>query len=479
MKKITIISLFVLAFCSTGCSNFLTQEPILTQSTELTLSSFKGLNSSVLAAYSPLVATNWYGAGFVLEAEMRSGNGKLARIGGYGSGRYENPYNLSYNPSTTSGLWGRGYYVIGAVNNVIDNLEGKESSEVPAQDIKNLHAEALFLRALAHFDICRLFAQSYTKDPNGIGVPVVLHTDPTGQPARNKISEVYDRVVDDLTQAESIMSDDYSRKGQVADPYAAVSKPAVQALLSRVYLYMGRWQDAANYATKVINNTKFRMWTADEYSKVWGVDVPSEGEVIFEVYGIKANEYDSYWDGPSHMTNPIGYADVAVSQDLVKLYKDGDVRKDFKSVTDTDLLVWTKKYIGKGKGDALNTPDVNNVIVLRLSEMYLNRAEAIANGASIPGVTVISDLNAITSKRNADAYTSATKDDIFNERRKELAFEGHFWFDSARAAKGITRVDYVGDPNNQNIPFPDHRFALPIPLREIDVNPNLVQNDGY
>ncbi|MEG0519439.1 MAG: RagB/SusD family nutrient uptake outer membrane protein [Bacteroidales bacterium] len=461
-----------------GCSHFLTQEPILKQSNELVTASYKGLNSAVLGAYSRLADASWYGANYVLDAEMRSGNGKLAFINGYGSGRSATSYNFAYTPNTTSGVWGLGYYIIGAANTVLLNLDGKEDNNVTKQDLDNLKAEALFLRALSHFDIVRLFAQPYSKDPNGAGVPIVLSAESGALIARSTVSEVYTQIIEDLKNAETLMEDDYSRADDVTDPYAAVSKPAVQALLSRVYLNMQKWQECADYSTKVINNTNYKMWTAAEYKKVWGADVPSKGEVIFEIYGIKANEYDGYWDGPSHMTNPDGYGDVAVSKDLVSLYAAGDVRNDFRAVDDADL-VWTKKYVGKGKGDAKNTPDVNNVIVLRLSEMYLNRAEAIANGATVAGASVLSDLNVITSNRNAKAYTTATKDDIFTERRKELAFEGQFWFDSARCGKSITRVDYVGDAKVQNISYPNYMFVLPIPQREIDVNPSLVQNEGY
>lgn len=223
MKKITIITLLALVFCGTGCSNFLTQEPILSQSTDLTMASFKGLNSAALGLYSPIAGSNWYGANYILDAEMRSGNGKLADYGGYGSGRAQTPYNLNYSSTVTSSVWGTGYYVIGAANNIIENLTNKQSTEVSEQQIKNINAEALFIRALAHFDIVRLFAQPYSKDPNGIGIPIVIKTDPNAQPARSTIAEVYNQIVTDLTNAEALMSDDYSRKGDVADVKAAVS----------------------------------------------------------------------------------------------------------------------------------------------------------------------------------------------------------------------------------------------------------------
>ena len=460
-----------IALFASSCNDFLVKEPILSQSTEITLSTFDGLNSALAGAYSPLASSTWYGPGFVFEAEMRSGNGKKPTEGDFDSGRYSGSYNISYNPSSTSGLWGYGYFVISAANNVLANLEGKEGGDVTAADINNLKAEALFLRALSHFDMVRLYAQPYGYNQNGPGVPVVLATDPAGMPARGTVAETYNQIVADLKEAESLMSDDYKRSG--ADYKAAATKPAIQALLSRVYLYMEDWTNAAAYATKIIENSNFKMWTADEYAEAWTQNVGSS-EVVFEVFGDKTNAYDAYWESPMWMSSPNGYADCGTSTDLVKLYEAEDVRNQWQQAEGYDHLYWTIKYAGKG----MSTPDANNTVVLRLSEMYLNRAEAYVNMGQLDKASA--DLNVITAARNASAYGAAvTKEDVYNERRKELAWEGHLWFDLSRWGKGITRVDYVGDPTNQNVAAHSYMFALPIPKRELDVNENLVQNEGY
>ena len=473
MKRIiTILTLTILLF---GCTDFLVEEPKTTQSDVLTLSEYSGLNKATLGAYTRLVHERWYGAGFVLDAEMRSGNGKRPGNTDYTSGRYTVPYGWDYNQNSTPGLWEHGYYAISMANNVMDNLtEDKLTPNVTQQDLNNLQAECLFLRALSHFDMVRLYAQSYRNQPDGPGIPYVFHTDPADLPERNTVREVYDFIVADLKQAETLIADNYVRLG-IADPTAACTKPAIQALLSRAYLYMGQWQNAADYATRVINNTKYRMWTDAEYLNVWGMDVPSAGEVIFEAYGSTTNSYDAYWEANTWMTSPSGYADCAASNDLVYLYDQDDVRGQlFRGVDDVDELFWSTKYIGKGR----RTPDVSNTIVLRLSEMYLNRAEAIVNGANVSGVTAASDLNMITSNRKGATYSAATQEDVFQERRKELAWEGHLWFDLSRLGRPLVRTDYTGT-SNKDIPYPDSRWAMPIAQRELDANPNLVQNPGY
>jgi hypothetical protein len=474
MKKIYLLVL-VAALIFVSCEEFLTEEPILQQSTELTLATFDGLDNAMFGAYAPLVSTNWYGASFVLDAEMRSGNGY--RDVNKNSGRYTVPYDFSYTSTATPALWGTAYYVISAVNNVIANLDGKAGVEgVTQQDVDNLHAEALFLRALSHFDLVRTYAKQYTVDKTAPGVPYVKITDPAGKPARDAVDTVYTNILADLTTAEELIDDSYSREG-VASATSVASKLAIQALLSRVYLYMGEWQKSADYATTVINSGKYSLWGADEYADAFKADVQTGGEVIFDVYGLKSNSYDGYWDAITWLTNPDGYSDCASSNDLISLYEEGDVRGDMfiGNPEKAPGTFWTTKYAGKDKG----TPDVSNTIVLRLSEMYLNRAEAITRGATVAGTTAVSDINAIRTNRGASEITSAGVNDVLNERRLELAWEGHFWYDLARTKGSVTRTHYSGAEVNRNIPADSKFWALPINKRELDVNENLVQNPGY
>lgn len=478
MKKILIYSLTVsLALGMEACSDFLHEEPKFEQSNEITMSTFDGLSKAVIGAYVPLYYEYWYGGEFVLSAEIRSGNAKRASKE---SGRYITEYNWNFTESNTSSMFYSGYKVIAGVNNVLNNLEGKESNSVSAEDLNNLKAECLFLRALSYFDMLRVYAQPYTYAPQSLGVPLVFVTE-IGTPARNTVKECYDQVVKDLLDAEGLMSDSYTRN-DVTDKFSVVSRNAIRALLSRVYLYMGEWQKCADYATKVIDSGAYSLFTAEEFANpaTWSVNTATEGkEIIFEVFGSKGNSDNPYWTEITEMTNPFGYADIAMSKDLYDLYEEGDVRKDLVTVGYTSEGVfyddiWTLKYPGK----LSDRPNVNNIPVLRLSEMYLNRAEAIARGASVNGVTADADLKKITLNRGASDVT-ATVNTILLERRKELAFEGHYVYDLARTGTSLTRVDYDGTDLTRNIEFPSYRWALPIPKHEMDCNPNMVQNEGY
>ena len=494
MKKY-IIALFAIVALATSCQDFLTEDPVMSQSTELTLSDYNGLNKAVAGAYSPLASSNWYGAFFVLDAEMRAGNAMIPINTSFQSGRMSVPYHMTYEPSSTSGLWGTAYYLISACNNVInaiDNNENLVTSIVSQADLNNLKAEALGLRALAHFDLLRLYSR--LDGSNGeYGICVITTPQlPTDMPARATVEESYAQIIKDLTDAESLMSDDYQRSG-VTDAKATINKDVIQALLARVYLYHKDYAKASEYASKIINCGRYQLWTADQYTSVWGNEVAGNGgEVIFEVYGKQTNAYDAWWEGPSHMTNPLGYADCAATAQLTELFEDGDIRgttgvrgdatdkrDDGKVMFCTDQKevsggqLWTMKYFGKGDGNATSTPDFSNTIVLRLSEMYLIRAEAAVNGS---GTTALADLNAIRAARGASLLTSAGKADVALERRLELNFEGHLWFDLDRTGGSVS----YSDANlTRNIEPTSKFWALPIPKLQVDINENLKQNPGY
>lgn len=463
----------------TSCSDFLTEEPKQEQSNELTFATFDGVNKAAAAMYGMFQSDAWYDGEFTLMSELRCGNAKNP-TSVPGSGRYRTDTQWIYSDRSTSPLWSYAYYTIARANNVINNLDDKVGVDATQQQVNNVKAEALFIRALCYFDLVITYCQPYNynaTEDDKMGVPLVLVTE-NGKPARDSKENVYNQIVADLLQAESIMADDYVRSG-VTDKAATPTKPAIQALLSRVYLYMNKWQEAADYATKVINNKKYELAPADAYAAMFSAaTAPAGGEIIFEVYGSDKNEYwdNSGWAHLPYMTTTDdqgSHGDVCATKDLYDLYSEGDVRKSMYKQHGNDYF--PTKYSGKPKD---SDPKYTNIPILRLSEMYLNRAEAIINGASVQGVTAESDLRKIATVRGASQTAAATKQGVFDERRRELAFEGHITADYARCNKSMTRKDF-DDSKNKDVAFPSYMWALPIPNRERTANPNVAQNPGY
>ncbi len=465
----------------TGCKDFLTEEPIFSQSDKLTLSTYKGLDQVTAGAYAPLASLGWYGADFILLNELKTSNGKKYIDTEFDTGRLNEYYNIVYTPESTSAVWGYAYYIISACNNVMANLDGKAVGGVTEQDLNNLKAECLFLRAFSHFDLVRTYAQPYcyTEDASHLGVPVIITPQAaTDMPYRETVAKVYEQILTDLLEAEQIIDPQYKRSG-VNDQAAVVSLQAIQALLSRVYLYMENWAEAAAYATKVIDSKKYSMWTVEDLtdSKCYTEDVRDGGEVIFEVYSNSGESYGGGNEGICSMTSNEKYGDGGACMDLISLYEEGDIRgdlfltlKDGKTGTDVH---WTTKYTGKG----ISKPDYSNVIILRLSEMYLNRAEATVKG-NLAEYDAVADLKVISDNRGS-SLAPATPAGVFTERQKELAWEAHLWFDLGRTKTNMTRTDFVGDDNAKDLEWGTDKWAMPIPASERIVNGNLKQNPGY
>lgn len=475
-RKINIIVGLVvgLMFMATSCEDFLYQQPQLSQTTELTLETFEGLQAATIGAFTPLYHSDWYGRDFTVTADIKAGNSKLSP---QSSGRFTTEYLWNNTPDVSHGLWTRAYQSIMRANNVIAVIEADfEEIGVEQEDIDRLEGECKFVRGLAYFDLARLFCQPYSAGTSQLGVPVVLVTE-NGKPARDDLGVVYDQIEADLLEAAAKLPAVSPNGG--SDPVGWATSYAAEALLARLYLYMEQWQDAADYASGVISNFPGSMYTVADYTTwdnggVWGTDAAAE--IIFEIYGAEGNATHSNWDVISYIMSPDGYGDVGASMDVINLMEDGDVRKALFTNTDAwPLDFWSLKYPGKGPDGNLRE---DNIPVIRLSEMYLIRAEAILKGASAAGATAVSDLNEIRTNRNATALGNATLNDVYQERRRELCFEGHELFDLARTQRGLVRNDYAGAVN-KDIAFPDYRWAAPIPTAEMDANENMEQNPDY
>jgi hypothetical protein len=292
------------------------------------------------------------------------------------------------------------------------------------------------------------------------------------------VGEIYTQIVSDLNAAFPI-----------APPYVnsvTLNQYAIEALLARVYLYMGDYTDAEAKAKDVITNSGFTLVTPAGLVAFW--DDPGihtdQIEVMFEVdEDVLVN--NSFDDLGGIYVN--GYADLYCSSQLYNLYSATDVRAQLIDSGQTAAGAFA--YVVNKYPNAENA-DPDNPKVIRLAEVYLIGAEAAARTGDV--VNAQGWLNTLMANRDPSftGYTDAGQalvNDVIQERRKELAFEGDRFFDLNRLGLAINRGQNVGalqaGANNVNltIAWPDPRRLAPIPEAEIQANPNIAsqQNPGY
>jgi len=455
----------VITFSS--CEEFLDKRPALETTNELSLSTFNGLVTATNAAYAPLYSSSWYGRDFTIISDLKGGNCKASPIN---TGRFRYEYTWTNNNAYTSALWSAAYQAITRACNVLEFADQLKDPTATEAGVNQLKGECLFIRALGHFDLIRMYAQPYTSQPQSLGVPIITKTE-LSYPKRATVAEVYTQIVNDLKQAVTLLPNS-SRTGSNGSNAAFARKNSAIALLAKVYLYMGNWQEAANNATTIIKGD-YTLYNENNFLSAWGKN--EQSEIIFEVYGKDGQEYYPNFDEIGNMYSPDGYGDICATNDLLNLFEPTDVRlKAFRGHASYTGYTWPTKYPGKSHIRE------NNIPVLRLAEMYLIRAEAVLNGAT--GSIALNDYNSIRTKRGLAAVTTVSLQDIYNERRRELCFEGNQLWDLSRTKRNLNRDEkeiFITETANIDINFPDYKWAMPIPTNELDVNPNLEPNPGY
>lgn len=381
--------------------------------------------------------------------------------------------DASNETSSSSYIWRRIYVAMANVNNILE-YGPQVRADYPAQrdKVDRTMGEAHFLRALSHFDLCRVFAQpyNYIEGATHLGVPVLRKTPgPDDNPARKPVAEVYKSINEDLDSAASCLK----TKAQRGEKY--VSLQAVYALKSRVALYMEDWQSAIDNAQKALtaNATAAgvvadRLATADEYAKQFD-NLGYTGEIIFRLSGAdKKGKLKSF------------YESTGIPADtLCSLYDAADIR--------TALLYnagvkQCRKYSASTSPD--NKTDRDDPIVLRLSEVYLNIAEASAMTGDYPSARqyllpiVQRAIGEVKGKALVDECPdSQLLDLVKKERVKELCFENHNFFDITRWKQNLVRQAKTTSTVKM-LTYPNDRFVQPIPLAELNANKNMQPNPG-
>jgi starch-binding outer membrane protein, SusD/RagB family len=354
---------------------------------------------------------------------------------------YSFTYTHSPEQSNARFFWFISYKMISGANTVIEVGEGV--SDGP-ESIKQYIGEAYFVRALAHLNLIKFFAKPYTTSPSSPGVILRLSNTGASVVARATVAEVYEQIEKDLLKAIDLMNEDRGKQ------YA--SKEAAYALLSRVDLYMGKNTEAINFATLAIESGKYSITNVDEYTSMF----PNALESIETIFAIGMTQSDNrgkfgsiasmiYSDGNS------GWGEEFASSDYRNLLDENeqDIRHHYIVPSeDEEGNIETKNgietyYITKFSFQN-DDPNLASPIVLRLSEVYLNRAEAYAKLGS--NTEALTDVDLIRTNRglqdvlyNGDSGSLTSLEAVLKERRLELAFEGHRHFDLVRNGLPIER----------------------------------------
>ncbi|MBC9796147.1 RagB/SusD family nutrient uptake outer membrane protein [Sinomicrobium weinanense] len=465
--KHIIASLLIFACIASCSSDFLDIDPEQNVAAENVVTDVNTLQTALNGVYSKLQNSDYYGRSMYVIPELMADNLALSIRN---TGRYidYDGFVVNEEDSYANDLWNALYEV---VVNATRAIEGGEKLEARSADqqaqIDQLVGEAYALRALAHFDLVRLFAQPYnfTTDAGHEGIPVINHSSENEvSPARNTVKEVYIQVNEDISAAISRISED-KKDGRF-------SSYAVKALAARVYLYQEDYANAIAYSSEVIDSGEFSLVGNAGYTDLWAEEYNSES--IFEIVNTIADNAGT--NGLGHFFDPEGYADALATEELFALYESNDIR--LSAITEgsktgaEDEALFVYKF---PKG----TIHDDNIRIFRLAEQYLIRAEAYARTGK--DAQAQADLLAVTDRATPGAAPAgesgqALVDRILLERRKELAFEGHRLFDLNRNKKDVRMIqsDHVIEAT-----YPNDKFILPIPLNELNANPNITQNPGY
>ena len=405
-----------------------------------------GIEKGILGSYSSLQYLSYYGRTYLIFSDLAADN--LSHPTDATNSDYaevDNNAILAEN-SSISGIWAACYDGINVANNVI--VKVPEMADMTDTEKNRALGELYFLRALGHFNLVNYFGAIPIKIEPTVGVSNL-------DAGRDPVNEVYAQIRSDLVLASKYLQPSVSTKTR-ASKYAAL------ALLARLSLYSGDYAMAREKADSVIKYGGYTL--PGNYADVFASD--GSAETIFEIdfTELDRNRIAEY-NFPKTLN---GRREVEPDASLISAYEAGDERKAV-SIAYDGALAYANKYNDLSKG-------ADNLIVLRLAEMYLIRAEAEARltGGNITAVR--SDINAIRSRADLGPTGADTADEMLlaieQERRVEFAFEGHRWFDLVRTGRASDVLPNVTRAT---------QTLFPIPADEILTNnsPEMIQNPGY
>jgi tetratricopeptide (TPR) repeat protein len=444
-----------------GCDGLLDTENSTEVSPDVAQENIEGIEAILTSVYNRVQSEWRYGREITLAPDVLADNTEQHPTT---SGRYDGQAVNAQGSHIT--FWNTAYLTINEANYVI---EGAEITEGVAQEVRDrLKGEALFHRGYAYFDLARTYGYEPGREVGGWDQGAIIRTEPTRDVndadlrSRSTNVEVYQRAQSDLEDALDLL------EGNDRGLYFA-NYVAANALLARLHLYLENWDQAITYADEAIAASGLSLLDSEQDIANAFYEVPNP-ESILELSIDPVAESLGSNDGLCPYTNPNHWFDVIPSQNLLNTYDPADYRNNWFA-DHTDGFPYTLKW------DCSTGPFDDNIPLIRLPEMYLIKAEAHAEEDEL--TLALDALEELQSARGLTVpFASTDKDEIIDEvmveRRRELNFEGHRWYDLKR--RGMDIPKQVGA---QPVPYDDFRILSVLPQGEVDNNPNLDQNPGY
>jgi hypothetical protein len=414
----------------------------------------------------------------IIADDIKPVSGSASYAAHYGWAQLPNLDNSStLNPTSpnSNGSWYCGYRIIRDCDFIIESVD-KYRKEDPekADDIKG---QAYALRALIHFFLVNTFAQPYNFTPEGShsGIPYITSSEWASGVSRQTVEEVYSNMISDLNKSFALLS---------ANPSDTrfMNVNAAKALLARVYLFKGDYQNAKSVAAELGKKFPIMSVSSGYPDNIYKLLPPSQTESLFQLppsttAAPVSGRYSTFFAGYYFNTPVICLATNDIAIILKENLQDARNKWVLQSGTTWNIRKYPLNvdagYPAPGSRSYYQT-------ILRSSEMFLIASESYAKTGNEDSARYY--LDAIRKRANPLAVTStavgnALIDSIYKERRKEFCFEGIRMFDLLRTGKGVNRQD-APNPAAKTLPYPSDKAIAPIPNQDVELS-GLTQNQGY
>lgn len=493
VKNIYIAAFTLLLASAVGCDGFLDREPLDQLSEDTFYKTASDANKAAISMYAIPQGINWFGKAWIM-LEIPSDN---TTVGG-NDPDFSPIDNFTINPDNTPNLefWTEHYRLVTAANQIVRFVPDIDM-DIPTRNA--IVGEARFLRAYAYFDLVRIYGDVpiVTEVPD-INTDVLVPRDP--------VEEVYDFLIEDLQYAVETLPDERTSANQ-----GRPTNGAAKALLSKVYLTLGMYDEAMMLCREIIGAGRYTLMA--DYADNWLRDVSdNNAESIWQIQytgcgplgtGNANQGFFAPW-GQNITKNSDGWGSQIPTGPLIDnpgttirdVYTDNDLRRyhtymaplDFYPMLNPEEGGYTypaqgasrsginiKKYVIGGGPDVCFLTTPQNVHVIRYADVLLMLAEASCkrNGGITVTPDVIEAYNQVLTRAGLEPVGSVTTAEVYEQRRLEFAFENHRWFDLLREGNVRETMQKHGKG------MQEHHKLFPIPAPELAINPNLTQNEGY